>query len=135
MDEWIKKTPEDMLTNVKSYVSWLQEEKEHLDRVYQERQNKLLRHLPLNSSKPKVLLFNGQGIQNIGMVTEIYEKSIEVRKLFKRTEELLKFDLYKICHEGPKEALDRTEICQVAIFVTCIAYLKVAEENDPEFFR
>jgi malonyl CoA-acyl carrier protein transacylase len=84
-------------------------------------------------SRPRVLLFPGQGIQHIGMAQEAYSKSPTVQNLFKQAQEIVGYDVYKICQEGPKEILDRTDVTQLAVFLACLAELTVLKEKDPEF--
>ncbi|MBI3008819.1 MAG: ACP S-malonyltransferase, partial [Candidatus Omnitrophica bacterium] len=73
-------------------------------------------------------LFPGQGAQYVGMGKAIYEKFPAARWLFHKAEEILKFDLKKVCFEGPAEELVRTENSQPAILLVSIAS-KIALES------
>ncbi len=47
----------------------------------------------------------------------------ELAELYRRANDIVGYDLAKICFEGPAEKLDTTEISQPAIFVTSVACL------------
>ena len=63
------------------------------------------------------IIFPGQGSQSVGMCKEFYNKFDMVKKIFKRADEVLEFNLTKTIFEGPKEELDYTENTQPAIFL------------------
>ncbi len=79
-------------------------------------------------------IFPGQGAQYVGMGHELYEVYPEAKEVFDKANEILKFDLIKVCFEGPKEDLTVTSNSQVAILVHSIAALKVLEKNARELF-
>ena len=62
------------------------------------------------------VIFPGQGSQLIGMGKEFFEKYEEVKNLFKKADEVLRFPLSKVILDGPKEDLDLTANTQPAIF-------------------
>ncbi|MBU1616729.1 MAG: ACP S-malonyltransferase [Candidatus Margulisbacteria bacterium] len=64
-------------------------------------------------------VFPGQGSQAIGMGQGFAEAYLD------RANEILGFDLKKICLEGPEEELKRTEIQQPAIFAVSVAALEL----------
>jgi len=66
-------------------------------------------------------VFPGQGSQYVGMGKDIIEHS---RDLFEKASEILKFDLLKICIEGPQGELDKTENTQPAILAVSYALLR-----------
>ncbi|MFA4989463.1 MAG: ACP S-malonyltransferase [Candidatus Omnitrophota bacterium] len=66
-------------------------------------------------------LFSGQGSQYVGMGRDLYENFPESRAIFDRAQELLGFDLQKICFEGPEEQLKITKVSQPAIVTVSIA--------------
>jgi [acyl-carrier-protein] S-malonyltransferase len=55
------------------------------------------------------------------MGKDFYESFAESREIFSRANDVLGFDLAKICFEGPEERLTQTDISQPAIYVTSIA--------------
>jgi len=66
-------------------------------------------------------LFAGQGSQYIGMGKDLYESFPESRLVFDKADKVLKIALSKLCFEGPREELTRTENCQPAILTMSIA--------------
>ena len=63
----------------------------------------------------KAFVFPGQGSQTVGMGKGLAEPFLD------RANEVLGFDLKKICLEGPAEELKKTEITQPAIFTVSVA--------------
>ena len=77
-------------------------------------------------------LFPGQGAQTVGMGRQLAESLPEVRRLYDRANELLGYDLAKLCFEGPAEELDSTAISQPALFVTSLAALESLRAESPD---
>lgn len=78
------------------------------------------------------ILFPGQGAQFVGMGRDAYDASAKIRELYARANEVVGYDLTKICFEGPSEALDTTEQSQPAIFLTSLAALEALREIEPD---
>ncbi|CAN7992377.1 unnamed protein product [Ixodes hexagonus] len=72
---------------------------------------------PKNTS---VVLFPGQGSQFVGMGSDLVQYS-NVKEMYERASEILKYDLERMCFEGPKQELNRTVHCQAAVMVTSLA--------------
>ena len=70
-------------------------------------------------------LFPGQGAQVVGMGKDVAEAFPAAAEVFRKADDIVGFDLRRICFEGPSEKLNRTAICQPAIFVTSAAILEV----------
>lgn len=79
------------------------------------------------------LLFPGQGAQFVGMGREFYEHHPRAKELFHRANEILGFDLARICFEGPDTELNKTNICQPALLVTSLAAYEVFKTQDTRF--
>ncbi len=54
------------------------------------------------------------------------------KQLFDRANQVLGYDLAKICFEGPAELLDSTVHSQPALFVTSLAALELLRRDKPE---
>jgi [acyl-carrier-protein] S-malonyltransferase len=70
-------------------------------------------------------LFPGQGAQNVGMGADVAAAFPAAAELFARANEIVGFDLRKVCFEGPADRLNSTTMSQPAIFVTSAALLEV----------
>jgi [acyl-carrier-protein] S-malonyltransferase len=70
-------------------------------------------------------LFPGQGAQVIGMGAEIARSFPAAAAIFEKANNIVGFDLSRICFEGPAEQLSSTTISQPAIFATSAAILEV----------
>jgi len=66
-------------------------------------------------------LFPGQGAQYIGMGQSLHERFAQIRGVFRRASELLGWDLWELCMEGPEEELRETDRAQPAIFTLSYA--------------
>jgi len=62
-------------------------------------------------------LFPGQGAQRIGMGLSLLEKDLKLQRFLEEASDLVGWDVRKVIESGPKEVLDRTDKCQVAILV------------------
>lgn len=77
-------------------------------------------------------LFPGQGAQAVGMGKRLAESLPAVARLYDRAEEVLGYNLAKLCFEGPAEELDSTVISQPALFVTSLAALESLRAESPD---
>jgi len=75
------------------------------------------------------LIFPGQGAQVVGMGRDLYDAYPQAREIFDKANALLKFDLKKLCFEGPQEELSTTSNSQAAILTASVAALKVFESS------
>lgn len=69
-------------------------------------------------------VFPGQGSQFLGMGKDLAEKHLD------QANQILGFDLKKICFEGPEEELKKTEITQPAILSVSIAAFELLKSKN-----
>jgi [acyl-carrier-protein] S-malonyltransferase len=77
-------------------------------------------------------LFPGQGAQAVGMGRQAAEALPAARRLYDRANEVLGYDLAKLCFEGPAEELDSTVVSQPALFVTSLAAIELLRASAPD---
>lgn len=70
-------------------------------------------------------VFPGQGSQVVGMGRELAEAFPEVKARFDEANDILGFDLTKLCFEGPDSELQKTEFTQPALLATSYAFLEL----------
>jgi [acyl-carrier-protein] S-malonyltransferase len=75
------------------------------------------------------LIFPGQGAQHVGMGKEIAAAFPSAAGMYERANDVLGFDLSRICFEDAAEQLNSTTMSQPAIFVTSAAILQVLGET------
>lgn len=63
------------------------------------------------------LIFSGQGSQYVGMINDTFHDFPHAAELINQADEILGFQLSKICFEGPTEILKETRYTQPAIFL------------------
>ncbi len=71
-------------------------------------------------------IFPGQGSQEIGMGKDVADQFSVAAETFQQADELLGFNLSRLCFDGPAEKLNATNIQQPAIFVTSVAIFRAA---------
>ena len=69
-------------------------------------------------------LFPGQGAQHVGMGKSIADRFPAAARLYEQANQILGYDLARLCFEGPASELDTTVISQPAIFVTSLEELQ-----------
>jgi [acyl-carrier-protein] S-malonyltransferase len=77
-------------------------------------------------------LFPGQGAQSVGMGAALADSLPAARALYDRANEILGFDLARLCFHGPTEALDSTVNSQPALFVTSLAAVEALRAESPD---
>ena len=71
--------------------------------------------------KKTAFLFPGQGSQSIGMLSGLAEQCPEVGETFRTASDVLGFNLWNVCQDGPVERLNQTEVTQPAMLAAGIA--------------
>lgn len=80
-------------------------------------------------------LFPGQGAQAVGMGQSLAETLPAARRLYDRANEILGYDLAKICFEGPADKLNSTIHSQPALYVTSLAALEKIKLDSPHLIE
>src|SRR5713101_6903662 len=68
-----------------------------------------------------VCIFPGQGSQAVGMGQDLWEADAAVKALYQEANEVLGYDLQRLCFAGPEEDLRLTQHAQPAILAHSIA--------------
>jgi len=76
-----------------------------------------------------VLMFPGQGAQEVGMGKALADAYPIARRTFDEANEALGYDLAGICFDGPAERLVPTDVCQPAILAMSVAAWRVAADH------
>ena len=74
-------------------------------------------------------VFPGQGSQSVGMLSALARISPTVEQTFAEASEVLGYDLWKRCQEGPEEALNATECTQPAMLTAGVATYRLWRER------
>jgi len=75
------------------------------------------------------LMFPGQGAQEVGMGKKLAETFPIARETFDEANDVLGYDLARICFEGPHDQLMSTTTCQPAMLATSVAAWRVAQQH------
>ncbi|MGO8828084.1 MAG: ACP S-malonyltransferase [Steroidobacteraceae bacterium] len=74
-------------------------------------------------------VFPGQGSQSVGMLSALARISPAVEQTFAEASEVLGYDLWTRCQEGPEEALNATECTQPAMLTAGVATYRLWRER------
>lgn len=77
-------------------------------------------------------LFPGQGAQTVGMGKQLAEECPAAKALLEQANDILGYDLAKICFDGPQENLNATVHSQPALFVTSLMAVEALREKSPD---
>lgn len=72
-------------------------------------------------------IFPGQGSQYVGMGRDLYDEVGVARDVFDYADQVLGYDLARLCFEGPEAELMATENAQPALLTASIAVLRALE--------
>ena len=76
-----------------------------------------------------ILLFPGQGSQQVGMAKALVDAYPTAKAVFEEADEVLGFALSQLCYEGPEATLTDTINAQPALLATSIATLRAIESE------
>lgn len=71
------------------------------------------------------MIFPGQGSQYVGMIKSLYRNFSIVRNIFKKSSEILGYDLWNIINNGPSNLLNSTDKTQPAILSSSFAIFEI----------
>ncbi len=74
-------------------------------------------------------VFPGQGSQSLGMMKSLAGLSPGIANTFAEASEVLQYDLWKLCQEGPAEALNATEVTQPLMLTAGVATFRLWRER------
>ncbi len=82
----------------------------------------------MSTSKPRAVLFSGQGAQKVGMGADIFDNSPSANALYKLADSRLGWPLSEYSFKGPDTVLTETRVCQPALYVHGLAILAAFED-------
>jgi [acyl-carrier-protein] S-malonyltransferase len=74
-------------------------------------------------------VFPGQGSQSVGMMQSLAALSPVIEATFAQASQVLGYDLWKLCPEGPESALNATECTQPAMLAAGVATYRLWRER------
>ncbi|XP_034180957.1 malonyl-CoA-acyl carrier protein transacylase beg isoform X2 [Osmia lignaria lignaria] len=88
----------------------------------------------VDPSERTVFLFPGQGTIKVGTIKRYIQIPL-AKELFQIANEILDYNLLKLCLDGPQEKLNRTEYNQAATVISSLAALEKIRKETPEAFE
>lgn len=83
-------------------------------------------------SKKIACIFPGQGSQHLGMLSEFADTYSEIETTFSAASEVLGYDLWALCQEGPEAKLNQTQVTQPALLTAEVALFRVLQSQMSE---
>src|SRR5476651_2688307 len=83
----------------------------------------------MTTTKPRALLFSGQGAQKVGMGLDLYDNSVSAHALYELADSRLGWPLSDYSFHGPEATLTETRVCQPALFAHGLAILAAFEDH------
>ncbi len=88
-----------------------------------------LERIAVSSQDQQIMfIFPGQGSQYVGMGSDLIRDFPIARQLYEQANDILGYDLVKLCQEGPEEKLKLTRYTQPALLVHSLACLNIFRE-------
>jgi len=81
------------------------------------------------SNNALAFVFPGQGSQAVGMLGKLAGESPIIRQTFDEASQVLGYDLWQLCQQGPADQLNSTEKTQPAMLVAGIATWRLWQER------
>jgi len=75
------------------------------------------------------MMFPGQGSQSVGMLSSFADSEPAVRNTFSEASQVLGYDLWQLCQQGPEEKLAETERTQPAMLAAGVAVWRAWEQR------
>ena len=82
----------------------------------------------MSNSKPRALLFSGQGAQKIGMGADLAANSVSANALYQLADERLGWPVSEYSFRGPEATLTETRVCQPALYCHGLAVLAAFQD-------
>jgi len=83
-----------------------------------------MEQLMSDSKNHIAFIFPGQGSQSLGMLSDFAEVA-EVKHTFEQASDLLGYDLWSLCQNGPEDELNQTNKTQPALLTASVALWRV----------
>jgi [acyl-carrier-protein] S-malonyltransferase len=83
----------------------------------------------MSTSKPRALLFSGQGAQKVGMGADLIANSVSAHALYDLADSRLGWPLSDYSVNGPEAILTETRVCQPALYTHGLAILAAFEDH------
>jgi [acyl-carrier-protein] S-malonyltransferase len=83
----------------------------------------------MTTTKPRALLFSGQGAQKIGMGADLIQNSSSAHALYQLADSRLGWPLSDYSFNGPEAILTETRVCQPALYTHGLAILAAFEDH------
>jgi [acyl-carrier-protein] S-malonyltransferase len=81
------------------------------------------------TTKPRALLFSGQGAQKVGMGADLIQNSVSAQALYELADSRLGWPLSDYSVSGPENILTETRVCQPALYCHGLAILAAFEDH------
>ena len=81
-----------------------------------------------------VILCSGQGFQYVGMFLDLERNkrvTISIADLMKKANNILGYDIVRLCIEGPKSKIDKTIHCQPAVVLASLVGAELMKKYKP----
>ncbi len=81
-----------------------------------------------NVQNKTAFIFPGQGSQSLGMLSD-YSDNAEVIQTFQQASDVLGYDVWQLCQQGPEETLNQTDKTQPALLTASVALWRVWQNS------